>query len=137
MGRVLGEKKKSGWRPRRTMMFLSWGAEEYSLCGSREFVEQYEIELRERDPLLTSILISAWWAQSWSPHLHQPLQILSQELLKMLPALLMIMKVITSFGRTGLKLEKTSHQKCPPLLGLAVTMQHFFSTQGSLNSLNY
>jgi len=46
--RVLGEKKKSGWRPRRTMMFLSWGAEEYSLCGSREFVEQYEIELRER-----------------------------------------------------------------------------------------
>merc|ERR1711910_158609 len=46
--RVLGEKKKTGWRPRRTMMFLSWGAEEYSLCGSREFVEQYEIELRER-----------------------------------------------------------------------------------------
>merc|ERR1712212_260558 len=46
--RVLGERKKSGWRPRRTMMFLSWGAEEYSLCGSREFVEQYEIELRER-----------------------------------------------------------------------------------------
>merc|ERR1711892_1382903 len=46
--RVLGEKKKSGWRPRRTMMFLSWGAEEFSLCGSREFVEQYEIELRER-----------------------------------------------------------------------------------------
>jgi len=46
--RVLAEKKKSGWRPRRTMMFLSWGAEEFSLCGSREFVEQYEIELRER-----------------------------------------------------------------------------------------
>jgi hypothetical protein len=46
--RVLGEKKKTGWRPRRTMMFLSWGAEEYSLCGSREFVEQYEIELRDR-----------------------------------------------------------------------------------------
>ena len=46
--RVLGEKKKTGWRPRRTMMFLSWGAEEYSLCGSREFVEQYEIQLSER-----------------------------------------------------------------------------------------
>ena len=29
-------------------MFLSWGAEEYSLCGSREFVEQYEMELSER-----------------------------------------------------------------------------------------
>merc|ERR1711936_412056 len=46
--RVLGEKKKNGWRPRRTMMFLSWGAEEYSLCGSREFVEQYEVQLSER-----------------------------------------------------------------------------------------
>ena len=29
-------------------MFLSWGAEEYSLCGSREFVEQYEMEVSER-----------------------------------------------------------------------------------------
>ena len=46
--RVLGEKKKSGWRPRRTMIFLNWGAEEYKLLGSREFVEQYEIELSER-----------------------------------------------------------------------------------------
>jgi len=46
--RVLGERMKTGWRPKRTMMFLSWGAEEYSLCGSREFVEQYEIELSER-----------------------------------------------------------------------------------------
>jgi len=46
--RVLAEKKASGWRPRRTMMFLSWGAEEYSLCGSREFVEQYEMEISDR-----------------------------------------------------------------------------------------
>ena len=29
-------------------MFLSWGAEEYSLCGSREFVEEYEMEVAER-----------------------------------------------------------------------------------------
>ena len=29
-------------------MFVSWGAEEYSLCGSREFVEQYEMEVSER-----------------------------------------------------------------------------------------
>jgi len=45
---VLGEKARTGWRPRRTMVFLSWGAEEYSLCGSREFVEEYEIQLSER-----------------------------------------------------------------------------------------
>ena len=46
--RVLSEKVATGWRPRRTMMFLSWGAEEYSLCGSREFVEQYEMEISDR-----------------------------------------------------------------------------------------
>ena len=31
-----------------TIIILSWGAEEYSLCGSREFVEQYEMEVSER-----------------------------------------------------------------------------------------
>ena len=48
VARVMGERLKTGWRPRRTIMFLSWGAEEYSLCGSREFVEQYEMEVSER-----------------------------------------------------------------------------------------
>ena len=48
VARVLAERMKSGWRPRRTIMFLSWGAEEYSLCGSREFVEQYEMEVSDR-----------------------------------------------------------------------------------------
>jgi len=48
VARVLGEKGRSGWRPKRSIVFLSWGAEEYSLCGSREFVEQYEIQLSER-----------------------------------------------------------------------------------------
>ena len=33
--RVLGEKGRTGWRPKRSLVFLSWGAEEYSLCGSR------------------------------------------------------------------------------------------------------
>ena len=46
--RVLGERGRQGWRPKRSMVFLSWGAEEYSLCGSREFVEQYEIQLSQR-----------------------------------------------------------------------------------------
>jgi len=46
--RVLGEKGRTGWRPKRSLVFLSWGAEEYSLCGSREFVEQYEIQISER-----------------------------------------------------------------------------------------
>ena len=28
-----------GWRPRRTIVFCSWGAEEYGLIGSTEWVE--------------------------------------------------------------------------------------------------
>ncbi|XP_052275937.1 N-acetylated-alpha-linked acidic dipeptidase 2-like isoform X2 [Dreissena polymorpha] len=40
--RVLGAMVKSGkWRPRRSIMFCSWGAEEYGLIGSTEWVEHY------------------------------------------------------------------------------------------------
>ena len=35
VARVLGEKLKTGWRPRRTIIFLSWGAEEFGLTGLR------------------------------------------------------------------------------------------------------
>jgi len=48
VARVLGEAVRTGWRPRRTIMFLSWGGEEYSLMGSREWVEQREQELAQR-----------------------------------------------------------------------------------------
>ncbi|CAF1148812.1 unnamed protein product [Rotaria sp. Silwood1] len=39
--RVLGEMHKNGFRPRRSLMFCSWGAEEYGLIGSVEYVEEY------------------------------------------------------------------------------------------------
>jgi Zn-dependent M28 family amino/carboxypeptidase len=31
--------KSKDWRPRRTLVFCSWGAEEYGLIGSVEFTE--------------------------------------------------------------------------------------------------
>jgi N-acetylated-alpha-linked acidic dipeptidase len=37
----LGELLKSGWRPRRTIVFCSWDAEEQGLIGSTEYAEQY------------------------------------------------------------------------------------------------
>ena len=39
ISRVLGELIRTGWRPRRTVIFASWGAEEYGLIGSTEWVE--------------------------------------------------------------------------------------------------
>ncbi|CAL1543996.1 unnamed protein product [Lymnaea stagnalis] len=49
LARVMGGLVKSGkWRPRRSMVFCSWGAEEYGLIGSTEWVEQYVALLRER-----------------------------------------------------------------------------------------
>ncbi|KAK3702732.1 hypothetical protein RRG08_042717 [Elysia crispata] len=49
IARTMGELVKSGdWRPRRTIIFCSWGAEEYGHFGSAEWVEQYVATIRER-----------------------------------------------------------------------------------------
>ena len=37
MARVLGQKMKSGWRPRRSIIFGSWAAEEAGIMGSAEW----------------------------------------------------------------------------------------------------
>ncbi|CAF4516396.1 unnamed protein product, partial [Rotaria sp. Silwood2] len=39
--RVLGQMYKNGFRPRRSLMFCSWGAEEYGLLGSVEYIQEY------------------------------------------------------------------------------------------------
>ena len=37
--RALGELKRNGWKPRRTLIFASWDAEEFTLTGSTEWGE--------------------------------------------------------------------------------------------------
>jgi N-acetylated-alpha-linked acidic dipeptidase len=37
----VGQLLKSGWRPRRTIVFASWDAEEQGLIGSTEYAEQF------------------------------------------------------------------------------------------------
>lgn len=44
--RVFGELRKLGWRPLRTIEFVSWDGEEYNLIGSTEHVEDRQVELR-------------------------------------------------------------------------------------------
>ncbi|MCU1286701.1 MAG: Glutamate carboxypeptidase [Acidobacteriales bacterium] len=41
----IGALLKSGWKPKRTLVFGSWDAEEYGLIGSTEWVEEHEKEL--------------------------------------------------------------------------------------------
>jgi N-acetylated-alpha-linked acidic dipeptidase len=41
----VGELLKSGWKPKRTMIFCSWDGEEEGLIGSTEWAEQHESEL--------------------------------------------------------------------------------------------
>ncbi|KAM8975426.1 putative N-acetylated-alpha-linked acidic dipeptidase isoform 2-T2 [Pelodytes ibericus] len=46
--RSAGKLKLKGWRPRRTMMFASWDAEEFGLLGSTEWAEENVKILQER-----------------------------------------------------------------------------------------
>jgi N-acetylated-alpha-linked acidic dipeptidase len=43
----IGELLKSGWKPKRTLVFGSWDGEEEGLMGSTEWVEQNEKQLRD------------------------------------------------------------------------------------------
>jgi N-acetylated-alpha-linked acidic dipeptidase len=45
--RVLGELYKGGWRPKRTIVYCSWEAEEQGVIGSTEWVEAHLAELQK------------------------------------------------------------------------------------------
>ena len=44
--RALGELRKAGWKPKRTIIYAAWDAEEPGLLGSTEWVEEHADELR-------------------------------------------------------------------------------------------
>ena len=46
--RSISELVKSGWKPKRTIVFAAWDAEEPGLIGSTEWVEAHAEELREK-----------------------------------------------------------------------------------------
>ncbi|NXV00431.1 NALD2 dipeptidase, partial [Cettia cetti] len=46
--RSFGKMKLEGWRPRRTVIFASWDAEEFGLLGSTEWAEENAKVLQER-----------------------------------------------------------------------------------------
>ena len=48
VARVFGTLIEKGWKPRRTIVFASWAAEEYGLEGSYEWVYQHLSKLMQR-----------------------------------------------------------------------------------------
>jgi N-acetylated-alpha-linked acidic dipeptidase len=46
--KALGELEKNGWRPKRTIVFLSWDGEEPGLLGSTEWAEEHADELKQK-----------------------------------------------------------------------------------------
>ena len=48
LARTLGELWRQGWRPKRSILFASWDAEELAMTSSTEWVEQHERWLGER-----------------------------------------------------------------------------------------
>ncbi|XP_028626961.1 N-acetylated-alpha-linked acidic dipeptidase-like protein [Grammomys surdaster] len=61
ISRVLGTLLKKGtWRPRRSIIFASWGAEEFGLIGSTEFTEEFLSKLQERAVTYINVDISVF-----------------------------------------------------------------------------
>ncbi len=46
--RSIGELAKTGWKPKRTIIYAAWDAEEEGLIGSTEWVEEHADELRNK-----------------------------------------------------------------------------------------
>lgn len=46
--RAIGELAKSGWKPKRTLVYCAWDAEEPGLMGSTEWVEHHAAELQSK-----------------------------------------------------------------------------------------
>jgi N-acetylated-alpha-linked acidic dipeptidase len=46
--KAMGDLLKTGWRPKRTIVYCSWDGEEPGLLGSTEFVENHDKELQQK-----------------------------------------------------------------------------------------
>lgn len=46
--RAIGELAKTGWRPKRTLVYAGWDGEEQGLLGSTEWAETHAAELRDK-----------------------------------------------------------------------------------------
>ena len=55
MCRAIGAAVKNGWKPRRTLVYASWDAEEYGLVGSTEWAEEHASEIDQKAVLMLNV----------------------------------------------------------------------------------
>ncbi|MCA1685084.1 MAG: M28 family peptidase, partial [Planctomycetia bacterium] len=53
--RALGAAVRNGWKPRRSIVYASWDAEEYGLVGSTEWADEHAKEVDEKAVLLLNV----------------------------------------------------------------------------------
>jgi N-acetylated-alpha-linked acidic dipeptidase len=78
VARAIGDMMKKGWRPRRSVLVVSWDGEEQGLLGSTEWVEDLATELRakaaiymNRDAGAGGLNFSGSAVHSLAPFLHE------------------------------------------------------------------
>ena len=78
VARAMSTMMKNGWKPRRSVLFISWDGEEQGLLGSTEFVEDLTTELRakaavyvNRDAGAGGLNFSGSAVHSLTPFLHE------------------------------------------------------------------
>ncbi|XP_030465184.2 probable glutamate carboxypeptidase LAMP1 [Syzygium oleosum] len=78
----LGKLLKKGWRPRRTIVFCNWDAEEYGLVGSTEWVEENRALLASKAVAYLNVdcaVSSAGFHAASTPQLDQLLRQAAQQ----------------------------------------------------------
>ena len=55
MARAIGSAVKQGWKPRRTLVYASWDAEEYGLVGSTEWCDEHRDDIHEKAVMLLNV----------------------------------------------------------------------------------
>ncbi len=55
MCRALGDAVKEGWKPRRSLVYASWDAEEYGLVGSTEWADEHSKEIDQKAVMMLNV----------------------------------------------------------------------------------
>ncbi len=78
VARAMSDMMKTGWKPRRSVLFVSWDGEEQGLLGSTEWVEDLTAELKakvaiyvNRDAGAGGLIFSSSAVHSLTPFVHE------------------------------------------------------------------